>query len=209
MTRHRITIVLVGAALSIGLAESGLLSHRRADGATERKTGRKMVVSLDVNQVFKENRRFKAAMAKMQAEVAKAEADVKREREKLKTQVDESQKLPPGSDERSKRDEQVNKIEAAINAHIAFQKKMFVQQEAAIYYKAYHELLREVEAYARANGIEVVIRAINSPADVTKPEEVLREVNQSLIWAAPGTDITAAIIERLNARKDDSVENSQ
>jgi Skp family chaperone for outer membrane proteins len=148
-------------------------------------------------------------MTKMQAEVAKAEADVKRENEKLKTQRDESQKLLPGSDERSKRDEQVNKIEAAIGAHVAFQKKMFIQQEAAIYYKRYHEIVSELEAYARANGIDVVIRKNNSPADVTKPDEVLRELNQSPVWAAPGTDITAAIVKRLNDHKDDSAENPQ
>jgi Skp family chaperone for outer membrane proteins len=208
MARRRILVVLAGATLALGLTGYAL-PHRSAEGAPDKNSGRRTIVLLDVNRVYKENSRFKAAMVRLQAEVNKAEAEVKRQKEKVRAERNEVEKLPGGSDERNKKEDLANRLEAAIAAQVQVQKKAFIREEAEIYQKTYHELTSQVEAYARANGIEVVLRTSRTTADVSKPDDVLREINQSIVWSVVDVDITSIIIERLNRRADASAEDSK
>ena len=118
MTHHGTAIGLMGAALLVGLAGSSVLSHRAAEGAADGMSPRRTVAVLDVANVMKECKRFKVAMEKLQTEVKEAETRVKDEREKIKSQLEEAQKLPAGSDERLHTEDQLNKIEAAIEATV-------------------------------------------------------------------------------------------
>ncbi len=207
MTQHRIAIGLIGSTLVIGMTGSSILSHRAAEGAVDGISPRITVAVLDVGNVLKECKHFKAAMEKMQTEVKEAETRVKNEREKIKSQLEEAQKLPAGSDERLQTEDKLNKIEAAIEATVSVQKKTFLREEANVYYETYRKMSNEVEAYAKANGTEIVIRVNNAPVDISKADSVLAHINRPVLWSAPGTDITSIIIERLNKNGDPSEED--
>jgi Skp family chaperone for outer membrane proteins len=64
----------------------------------------------------------------------------------------------------------------------------------------YQEIQQEVDAFAQANGIAVVLKFKSEQADADKPDEVLTELNKPVIWYARNLDITAVILESLNRR---------
>ena len=167
MTRSYVAIGLVGVALIIagtGGGERGLCS------AKETKTARRtpgIVAVLDVARLFKDSKQFKAEMEKMKGDVTKAETKVKAEREKLKSQREELEKLPAGSDERMKQEEEQNKLEAALEASVALQKKTFITREARVYLDSYKRMEAEVAAYAKQQGIDTVIRVAEQTADIS------------------------------------------
>jgi len=87
-----------------------------------------------------------------------------------------------------------------LNVRFQLQKKEFSKTEAKIYYMVYQEIQQEVDAFAQANGIAVVLKFKSEQADAEKPDEVLTELNKPVIWYARNLDITPIILESLNRR---------
>ncbi len=140
-------------------------------------------------------------MEKMKGDVTKAETKVKAEREKLKSQREELEKLPAGSDERMKQEEEQNKLEAALEASVALQKKTFITREARVYLDSYKRMEAEVAAYAKQQGIDTVIRVAEQTADISNAQTVLTYINRPVVWYSSATDITSAIQARLDSQK--------
>ena len=109
MNRHYVVIGSVAAASLIGLA--GLAEHGAsgAEGNSNSRQAPIAVAVLDVTRLFKESKQFKTGMEKLTADVKKAEEKVKSDRDKLNSQREETEKLPAGSDDRTKQeDEQIS-----------------------------------------------------------------------------------------------------
>jgi Skp family chaperone for outer membrane proteins len=209
MTRHFVAAGFVAAVLVIGLIGGG---ERSDCSAKESKAARRApgaVVVLDVTRFFKDSKQFNAEMNRMKDDVKKAEDRVKRNREKLKSQREEMEKLPAGSEERMQQEENQSKLEAALTASISFQKTTFLAREARIYLDVYKRLETEVAAYAKANGIDTVIRVADQPPNDNDPQNVLQRINRPVVWYSPATDITSIIEERLESHKPESGEDSE
>jgi Skp family chaperone for outer membrane proteins len=166
------------------------------------------VAVIDLNRIFKESKSFREEMEKMKADVVKAEENFKKEREKIKSQREELEKLPAGSDDRAEKEEYQSKLEAALAASINVQKAKFLRQEAALYLKTYQRIETEVAAYAKENGIDVVVR-LQTDLDANKPDSVLQRVNRTVVWASPEADITSSIIERFDKAKESPKEDEK
>jgi Skp family chaperone for outer membrane proteins len=197
---------LIAAALTIGLLASN-------PGSTEETTKPKhahgSVVVLDITRLFKDSKQFKTQMESMKADVHKAEENFKNERDKIKTKREELEKLPAGSEDYLKQEEYLSKVEAAMTASVSLQKTTFLRREAAIYMNFYKRIEAEVEAYAKENGIDIVLRMQNDTADASKPESILQHLNRDIVWASPDADISTAISERLDRHKDSPEENGK
>ena len=207
MTRCFVMFGLGAVALVVG--STGWV-ERSSCSAKETKAARRTpgtVAVLDVTRLFKESKQFNAAMQKLKADVKKAEEKVKSNRDKLKTQREEMEKLPSGSEERMKREEYQGKLEAALEASTSFQKKAFLSREARIYFDFYKRLEDEVAAYAKEQRIDTVIRIAVQEADVNDAQSVLTYINRPVVWYSPASDITLAIVARLESPKRDSGED--
>jgi Skp family chaperone for outer membrane proteins len=205
MTRYRLVALLMATAVVSGLVASQVFSQHPAgktEKTVEKKLDGKSVAVLDVKRLFKESRRFKTAMDKVTAEAQADQAQIKREEEKIKKQLAAIEKLPARSEERSQKEEQLNKLQAALRATKEVQKDAFIRKQTRIYHDIYQDIVARVEDYAKAHGTEIVIQARVDPADIGKPDTVLAQLNSSVIWFAAQADITSLILDQVDQKKD-------
>jgi Skp family chaperone for outer membrane proteins len=203
MTRHRVAACLIGSALILGLAGSMGLNPCSSEEPAKPKQARGAVAVMDVNHIFKNSKSFTEEIEAMKADVTKASEDVKKEQEKIKSQLEEMGKLAAGSDERTEKEDYLSKLQAALTASVNVQKQKFIRREAALYLKTYQRIETEAAAYAKENGIDLVVR-LQTELDANKPESVLQHINKPIIWASPEADITSIISERIDKATDSS-----
>jgi Skp family chaperone for outer membrane proteins len=198
--RSQFLATLAASVLLVNLAIPGAVAQRPMAPVGGAAGSPASIAVLDVSYVFKNHARFKALMAQMQADVDGAEAEVKKERDGLKALSDRLAEHQAGSPDYKQLEEELARRQSQLAVRVQLQKKDFLQREAKIYYTVYQELMQEVDYYAANNGISMVLRFNGDPVDVQKPEDVLRQINQPIIWFPKDRDITPMVLERLNGR---------
>jgi Skp family chaperone for outer membrane proteins len=194
---------LITAALAAALAAISLLvvsAVAQQPAASPPTAG--LTVLLDVTGLIKDSHRLKEMMADMQRAVAKAEESFKKDREDIRRLTEElkDSQLRSGSPEYRAKEELITKKTSDLNVAVQIQRKDFLQMESKIYYTVYVEIQQEVNLFAAANNISMVLKTSSEPVDAEKPEDILREMNKPVIWHAQGLDITPYIKERLARR---------
>lgn len=158
------------------------------------------IALLDVNRIFKNHERFKAAMEGMKHNVEAAETDVRKQRDAITKLIEDLQMLKKGTPEYKELEEAIAKRQADLQVAVGLKKNEFVQREAENYNAVYQEILQEVNYFCRENAIDVVLRFNGEAADVEQPQSVLAFINRQVVWNTPGLDITDAVLQRLNGR---------
>jgi outer membrane protein len=192
-------ILAAGAVVSFAMTSIGSAQQRPVAAGTPQSASGGIAV-LDVSYVFKNLPRFKAFMEQMQADVAAAETEVKKERDSLKQEFDALEQYRSGTPDYKERETQLTRRRAELATRIELQKRDFLQRESKIYNTVYEEMMQEVDYYAANNGVAMVLRFNGDPVDTQKPEDVLRRINQPIVWYPKDRDITPVILERLAAR---------
>jgi len=162
--------------------------------------GARGIALLDISYIFKNHARFKSMMDGMKGDVKRAENQVKRERDSIRTLAERLREFRSGSPEFKQLEQELAKRQSDLQVQMQLQRKDFLHQEAKIYHTIYREILQEVEYYATSQGISVVLRFSGDPVDIEKPDEVLRDLNKSVVYYSSGLDITPMVLERLNQR---------
>lgn len=158
------------------------------------------VAILDLTYVYKNHLRFQQMSNDMRREVDAAENALKSDREsyrKLAEQLDTTYRK--GTPDYKAMEEELAKKAADLNLQVNIQKKNFLEQEAKIYYNVYQEVLEHVKYYCEANGVTLVLRFNGDPIDRNDPQDVLKELNKSVIYYHQAIDITPVILERINS----------
>jgi Skp family chaperone for outer membrane proteins len=205
MTRYHAPVVLIAAALTLGLVGPSFCHGQQTwqkEETAKPKHRRQTVVVLNVTRLYKESKQFKTEMEKMKADVAKTEENVRRQHDEIRSQREEMETLPATSDERLQKEEHLSKAEAAMAVSVSSRKKTLLKREAAIYLDFYTRVEAAIEAYVKENKIDLVIRTSDETLDVGKPDSVLQHINRPVIWASADADITSIIAERMADHKD-------
>ncbi len=129
--------------------------------------------------------------------VERAEGVLKQEREAMQKLAERLASFNKGTPDYKALAEEITKREADLTIKVRMQ---FFQREAKIYHTVYQEILQEVDYYAAAAGINLVLRFNGDPADLNQPETVIRDINKQVVWYAKDRDITPVILDRLNQR---------
>lgn len=156
------------------------------------------IAFIDVNKIFKSHQRFQMMVNEMKADLDKAEAELRKERDSLKALNEQISELRAGTPEYKQREEEIARRQSDLAVRLQLQKKEFMQREARNYYTVYQEMMQEVEYFASNSGVSMVMRFNGDQVDVQNPEHVLRDINKPVLWFPAGCDITGYIIERLN-----------
>jgi Skp family chaperone for outer membrane proteins len=158
------------------------------------------VAILDLTYIFKNHLRFQQLSNDMRRAVDKAEKDLQADREayrKLAEQMETTYRK--GTPEYNAMEEELNKRAADLNLRVNRQKKEFLEQEAKIYFNVYSEVIEHVKYYSESNGINLVLRFNGDPIDRNDPQDVLKELNKSVLYYNRAIDITPLVLEKLNA----------
>ncbi len=196
MTKCRMLAILGGAGFAIAL--SATLAAAQATRAPAAR-GPEIAV-IDVNKIFKDNERFKAQMADLQARVEKAEAYFKKQRENIRSEIEVLKGLQPSSPDYRQREENIARMKSDMAVQAEMQDREFSQQRVKILYQTYLEIQQVVDEYAARAGIAAVLRVNTQAPDPNKAEEVAVDMQKQVLWWHQSLDITPAIQQELNRR---------
>lgn len=152
---------------------------------------------LDVNYIFKNHHRFKQQMEEMRGDVERAEATVQKEREAIQRLAEQLEQYKGTRDYRAM-EQDIADRQAKLAVQVRMQQREFLEREARIYHNTYKEIWQAVDYYCRSNNLAMVLRFNGDPADTTKPEEVLRDINKPVVWYRENMDITGHILSDIN-----------
>ena len=184
---------------ALAAAGIALLASRDASAQQPRPAGPVGPVAiLDLTYVFKNHARFQALTQAMKDQVEAAEKQLSVERDQLQTLAKSLEQYKRGTPEYKQLEEQLITRQNDLQLRVNLQKKTFLEQEAKIYYTVYQEVLDHVRYYADQNGTSLVLRFNGDPIDRNDPQEVLKELNKSVIYYNRAIDITPIILERVN-----------
>jgi Skp family chaperone for outer membrane proteins len=169
-----------------------------AQQAPVRPAGGPNIALLDVNFIFKNHARFKGMMEDMKADVERAEARVKADRETISKLAEQMQTFRKGTQDYQQMEEEFAKRQADLAVKVQMQKNGFLQQEAKIYHSVYQEIWQATDYFTKQNGIDIVLRFNGDPVDVDRPDSVLAFINKPVVWYQKNLDITPAILQELN-----------
>jgi Skp family chaperone for outer membrane proteins len=186
--------ILAAAVLSFGY----LISLAVAQQGPVRPGAGPHVALLDVSYIFKNHARFKDMMQGMKADVERAEAHVKSERDAIGKLAEGLGNFRKGTPDYKQMEEELAKRQADLSVQVTLQKNEFLQREATIYHNVYEEILQATDYYSKQNGIDMVVRFNGDPVDVQRPDSVLAHINQQVVWYQKNMDITPAILQELN-----------
>lgn len=184
-------------ALLLAVAMSPVLVHAQAP----RPSG--TVAILDLTYIFKHHKRFNELTAAMRQDVERAEQALNVDRgamEKLAEPLKgDNAVYKRGSAEYKQLEDELIKRQTELQTKVTLQRRQFLEQEAKIYYTVYQEVLDHVKTYSEQNGVSLVLRFNGDPIDRNDPQEVLKELNKSVIYSHRSIDITPVILERLGS----------
>jgi Skp family chaperone for outer membrane proteins len=155
---------------------------------------------VDVAALLREEPRLRSQLAELQLDAQRAERHFGRERDELKATQERLQKMSPGSAERVAGEKELAKRMADLGLRAELQKKEFLQRESRIYYQIWKEIMEEIREAAKARGLTIVLRAAGGQA-AAKPEDMLREMNQLVLWTDQALDITSDVRARMARRR--------
>ena len=202
MMKSPISAALAALVLATGLAAPRAMAQRAGSPVmVPPRAGGPNVALLDLAYVFKNHARFKARMSDMKADTQRVEAWVKKEREAIRKIADGLKDFRTGTQEYKQLEQQLAKRQADLQVQFRLQQKDFLQQEAKIYHDVYSEILQQVEYMARQHGYVMVLRFNGESVNRDNPEDVLRNINKSVIWFDNRRDITGLVLEQLNKQR--------
>ena len=201
MTKTRVLAVLAGSLLAISLLYAAAIAQQGTGApASSASRFRSDIALVDVGYIYKNYDRFKQYMADLQADMERADAVMKKERDSLKQLQDSLSQYNAGSKEYKDLEERIVGKSADFNARVTLQRKEFLVNEAKIYHMIYQQIQDEVKAFAQENNVLAVLRFNSELPEVTKPDEVARGLNNQVIWHHPNLDITKYILDNLKRR---------
>ncbi len=186
------------AALVAAVLPTGALVHE-AQAQQPRGIGSPIAI-LDLTYIFKNHLRFQQMSDGMRRDVEAAENNLKNDRDAYQKMGQQLETYRKGTPEYRAMEEELAKKAADLNLRVSIQKKDFLEQEAKIYYNVYQEITEHVRYYSEQHGISLVLRFNGDPVDRNDPQEVLKELNKSVLYYNRAIDITPIVLEEINRK---------
>lgn len=158
------------------------------------------IAVVDIEYIFKNHLRFKQEMSVLRSEATSVEQWAQREQEAIKSLAEQLKDHQPGTATYNQIDDALVKRQKDFEAEIIKKRKDFLLREAKLHYATYQEIVNEIQYLAAANGIAVVLRFNGQQVDANSPDDILRYINQLIVYQAPELDLTPLVLQRLNAR---------
>jgi len=187
-------LVLVAATL-LGSLLVGHLAAQAPRAPAPQSGG--AIALVDVNMIFNNHQRFKMQMEEMRTDVERAEATVQKERQAIQRLGEQLEQYQGTRDYRAM-EQDIAERQTKLAIQVRRQQREFLEREARIYHNTYKEIWQAVDYFCRNQNIAMVLRFNRDPADTSKPEEVLRDINKPVVWHRNGLDITDRILADIN-----------
>lgn len=163
----------------------------------QRTAGCPMAI-IDMNYIFENYTRFKLLAEDLKKEIDQAEIDFKAGREALRKLAQQLETFTKGTDDYRQLEEEVARGSADLQLKTNIQKKDFADREARNFYDVHQEVVERVKDYCAKQGVLLVLKFNGEPMKDMSPQEVLRGLNNMVVYSHSSVDITPVILEELN-----------
>ncbi len=197
-----IAAVLLGAVI-VSVLGSALVAQAPGTAAVPLDRYPSKIAVLNLAEVFEKDPQFKTQTDQLKTQVKDAETKVNTEREQITSLIGQLKDLTPGTANFRTMEEQIAKRRSDLEFQVKRQQRDFMQYQGRIYQDIYSQIQQEVNALARQQGIDLVLRYSQAPIDLNNPNTVLENINRQVVWYGPHRDITATIIRNLALRRVD------
>lgn len=157
-----------------------------------------VVAVLDVKKVFDEHRAFQGEVEAIKNDIKAFEKNFMAQRDNLLAErkaMDDT--LTPGTVDYKRREADLAQAASDLEVKKTLKQKSIVEREAKAYYDTYRHIVAEVNAFADANGIVLVLRYDSEPIDKDNRTDVIKGVNRHVVYQQ-NRDLTDIIVARVN-----------
>lgn len=182
------------AAVMALLAASNLLPAQSKGAASNPG-----IALIDVKYVIKNLGRHKSEIDVFKQDVEQTQKQLKAEQTQIVEMQKSLQEYKAGSAAYKQKDEEITKRKANLAARVSTQEKEFSERNARLQWATYQEVAKEVERFARENGVSLVIQHYTDPVDPTNDRSVMAGIYRPVVYHA-GLDISDIIKDSLNKR---------
>ena len=198
MNARSLTATIVACSLALSIAGIVGLAPPEASGQVGASPAGEHIAVIDINYLLKKHVRFNQAMEGLKQQFKNSKERVEREQKALVELQEKQRKWNPGTAEYRQLDEEITRRHADVTAMATHLKKDIRNQEAQIFSSVYYEITTEVEKYARANNIGMVIQFNGDKIDPNDPQQVFNGIRRPIVYVAQNRDITPVIRDLLN-----------
>ena len=199
MTRFIVAAAALVLAASPALSQESTAARALAAPAQE-KAFKLGVVNLRTcfdKDKYERVKAFDAELLKLGEELAKKLKDIEAEMERLQEQI---KGLPPGSKLRQEKIAHLKRQEANLKIERDLGKSIYLDFYSDKKIEIYNEIRRVVELIAKEQKFDLVLRVEQPFLDEQDSETVTQRINNRVVlFHNESVDITAQIVERLNA----------
>jgi Skp family chaperone for outer membrane proteins len=173
---------------------STLFAQRAAAPTTETRTALVSLASLTNNATG-----LKQSLDALKKEYEAKGASFKAESERGNQMAEQLSKLQPNSPEFKKLEREIFKLRADFELHGKRATEETQNAESKVYLNFSKEVRDEVARFAKASGVQLVLRYEPEPQELTDPRAILQEINKLVVYQR-GLEVTPTLLEAMNRR---------
>ena len=168
------------------------VSHSMAQGPTK-------VALVDIGMVFKSHPSFSKQLADLKTEADQFKAESATITQKMMERADTLRKsgYQPGSDQYKQMESELAQEAAKIEVEQKSKLRDLMSREASLHYDTYQQVGKIIREYCTQRNIQLVLRYNSQQMDPSQPQSIMDKVNGSVVYFAPGKDVTEAIIAQV------------
>lgn len=157
------------------------------------------VCVVDVAEVFKNHAEFNRQIENLKQQAEQFKFELQRKGEQLQARSDGLKDFNVGSPEFKQLESELAQASAALEVERRTRTREFVQFEAQLHFDTYVQVTQLISQICEQRGYRLALRYDSLATDPTNPESIMQRVNEYVIFHQPQYDITAEIIQSLNA----------
>jgi Skp family chaperone for outer membrane proteins len=158
------------------------------------------VAVIDLLYIFENHPGFQERKAQMDRAKEQKEKELLGKRDTLKAKASRLKEYKPGTSEYSTLESELAQDEAALQIALKKANQEFIVAEGKMYYQTYQEVLDVVKWYASQRGIAMVLRYTGKEVNPDNPEEIMKEMNEQVVYYHDAVNITGDILNQIKSR---------
>lgn len=160
------------------------------------------IAVIDLLHVFEHHPGFQDKKVQMDRLKENKERELLGKRDALKAKLNQLKELDlkPGTAEFSQRESELAGEEAKLQIEVKKANQDFIILEGKMYWETYQQVLEVIKAYALQRNISVVMRYTGAEVHPENPEEVMKELNEQVVFYNEAADITDDIVNHIKSQ---------
>jgi Skp family chaperone for outer membrane proteins len=160
------------------------------------------VAVIDLLYIFENHPGFQEQKARMDRAKEQKEQELLGKRDALKAKAEKfkAMDLKPGTEQYSQYETELAQDEAKLQIDLKKANQDFIIAEGKMYYQTYQEVLDIVKWYAGQYNIGVVLRYTGKQVNPDNPEEIMKEMNEQVVYFNDAVNITGDILKQIQSR---------